>query len=341
LAIASKLQLRSLAIAFPLNLTLPSTFLGQLGRRFDSLASISFDVHTPSHGISGDLREGGLLPQLTALHLVNRCEAKLCQCYPTFLIRRATSIKFHSWAHIPDANAFSNAVEILSQCKSLRRVEIVALIYGAWHVIVPSALLPFLDRLNLEEFIVDGEGLEVAAGAGGNEIRILVDVAFGRGRQSRGWPLKTLTIPLLRLSPFDGGGHRQRGGYPPIDTLLYIAQHTPGLLEVTIPIDSSVVGAAGKSLSSLISDWEIPTTPSTLRYLNVADRRTSEREFSPAEYRDLAYLLDTIFPHLECVTPINFPEGPVKLNWNSRWQLIEEHRRMRKALRILGMRWGY
>ncbi|TEB29012.1 hypothetical protein FA13DRAFT_685227 [Coprinellus micaceus] len=131
LAIASKLQLRSLAIAFPLNLTLPSTFLGQLGRRFDSLASISLDVHTPSHGTPGDLREGGLLPQLTALHLVNRCEAKLCQCYPTFLIRRATSIKFHSWAHIPDANAFSNAVEILSQCKSLRRVEIVTLIYGA------------------------------------------------------------------------------------------------------------------------------------------------------------------------------------------------------------------
>jgi hypothetical protein len=107
-------------------------------------------------------------------------------------------------------------------------------------------------------------------------------------------------------------------------------------------IDSSLVSTSGKeSLQELLDSWKVPDVPSTLTHLEIADRRTSEKAFTPDEYRILARLLDTIFPNLELVKPIGFPAGQVKMNWNAHWELIEEHRQMRKALRILGTKYQH
>lgn len=341
LVTASKLQLQHFEIALPLNLTLTPSFLGRLGRAFATLTSLYLDVHTASHSPSGDIMEPGLLPLLTSLHLVNRYEASLCQCYPPFLLQRATSVTFRSSANILASEAFQSATETLSGSRSLRKVEILAALANGKHVIYPSSLHCLLRQLNLEELIVSGTCLESETGLGGHEIVSIIDAAFPNCSQSSHSEifLQKLTTPLLRLQPMSYNGLRHSGPFPPISSLVYVANHAAGLKHLSMAIDSSVISlASGQTLHTLLDSWKEPNTPSTLQYLELADRRMSEKPFTPDEYRNLARLLDTIFPNLEHVKPIDFPAGEVKMNWNEHWELIEEHRRMRKALRLLGMK---
>ncbi|TEB29015.1 hypothetical protein FA13DRAFT_1735127 [Coprinellus micaceus] len=340
--IASNIRLQHLKIDFPFNATLNPALLGKFGRIFETLTSLYLDVHTASHSPSGDVMEPGLLPLLTSLHLVNRCEATLCQCYPPFLLQRVTSITFHSSRHILEARAFQATTETLCGSKSLRRLEISAAALNDKHVISPSALSTLLKNLDLEELIVNGECMQSQTDLAGLDIIYIIDGGCRKDRQDSGVVLQKLTTPLLRRQPATSNGQRPPGPFPPISSLVYIARHGAGLKHISMAIDSSLVSTGGKeSLQELLDSWKVPDVPSTLTHLEIADRRTSEKTFTPDEYRILARLLDTIFPNLESVKPIDFPAGQVKMNWNAHWELIEEHRQMRKALRILGTKYQH
>ena len=116
----------------------------------------------------------------------------------------------------------------------------------------------------------------------------------------------------------------------------YLARCAKGLERICLPLNSSVVGYEGETVKSLVRSWNDGLDdPSNLRYLEIMEKRADAQAFVASEYRDSATLLDAIFPNLRSVTMIDHPERNRK--WDADWDLTEDHKRMRKALRLCGV----
>ncbi|KAF6743043.1 hypothetical protein DFP72DRAFT_152130 [Ephemerocybe angulata] len=329
-AVLSNLQLQTLSIRFPNNPALEAKFFGVLGKSLPNLTTLTLDVHTPSHGPSAEALGQELLPHLKTLHLVNRSECSICQCYPRFLLQRATSITFHLSANVPGSNAFGPSIETLSTIHSLREVEISTV-----YTVNRLSLVPFFQSLDLESFKMGSGSIRIENGHAGLEIRDFIEAAYGGTDRKRKWHLRELATPTLR---YNSANHLTN--YAPISALVHIAQHGKGLERISLPINSIMPGTNQETLKSMIESWKAPAIPSTLRQLNIADMRPCgqgrSNDFKPGEYRELSRLLDMIFPDLETITVM---KGPRKERcWDEDWELIEESRLMRKALRISGKR---
>jgi hypothetical protein len=101
---------------------------------------------------------------------------------------------------------------------------------------------------------------------------------------------------------------------------------------MSLSIDSNAAGPNNETLASMIQSWSRPDTPSKLRYLEIAEMRDPGGSFTPSQCRDIAHLLDTIFPNLMSVTMIK--DNQRSTQWDEHWQLIEEYRHMLKSLRL-------
>ena len=329
--IISNLQLDSLTLKLPLELALNLTFLATLGKNLEYLTEFTLDCHTISHAPSTDVIGQLLFPALKTLHLCSRSETEICHCYPSFLVNRATHITLCT-GNIVDANAFSRTVDTLSGVQNLKVIEI-----DANRHVSHTALVPLLSRLSLEELRVHPDSaFEVPAGEGGTDIRSLIDAAYsGIGTEGAGVAtLRVLATPVWRETPpLNGGVSRTSGGYAALNTLAYIAQKAPGLERIALPIDSSVVdwSSSDQTIKSLLNTWRPSSCESTLRHLDIAERRPEEKRFTASEYRDIASLLDT---NLESVTPMQHNRREVDSRWDQDWELVEDYRRMRKALRL-------
>jgi hypothetical protein len=333
--ILGDLQLDSLTLKFPFELALNPTFLATLGKNLEYLTEFTLDCHTISHAPSTDVIGHQLFPALKTLHLYNRSETEICHCYPSFLVKRATHITFCT-GNVLDANAFSRTADTLSRVQNLKVIEI-----DANRHILPTALVPLLQSFSLEELRIQPDSVfEVPAGEGGTDIRSLIDGAYSQIRKegvTGGATLRVLTTPVWRdTPPLNDGVSRDPGGYAPLSTLVYIAQKGQGLEHIALPIDSSAIdeSSSGQTIESLLSSWCSSGCESTLRYLDIAERRPDEKGFRASEYRDIACLLDTIFPNLESVTPMQHNQRHFDSRWDQDWELVEDYRKMRKALRL-------
>ncbi|KAF5337086.1 hypothetical protein D9611_003011 [Ephemerocybe angulata] len=320
-------RLESLTLLLPNTLSMPTAFLYQLIPNLRNITSLYLDTHTGSHSGSWNsvfaFGGTGELQCLTSLELVNRSGPNVCPCYPASLLKRATSMVFHISTSLTGSNQSRQAIETLSTMKNLKTVKIVPRTREV--VIAPDNLKGFLRSLSLETFEIRGGTLFAENGVCGGGLSVLIDAAYaqdGEGTIRR--PLRSLHTPIWR--------HTYH--FPPIRTLVDIARNAIGLHHLSLCIDSTWIGPNNQTLKSLMETWEEPAVPSTLRHLEIADFRTSN--FEPAEYRDLARLLDTIFPNLESLTMIDHDPTRDK-KWDEHWKLIEEYRRMRRSLRIHGL----
>ncbi|KAF6743052.1 hypothetical protein DFP72DRAFT_152402 [Ephemerocybe angulata] len=327
--ILGRLHLESLSIIFPCNTTLPPPFAAQLCKNLRSITSLTLDIHTASHGPSVDV-SAPIFPALTSLELVNRSQCDVCQCYPQNLVKLATSMTFHISTHLTDVNKFAQTIETLATLQDLKAVKIIPKDRDV--IIKPDAVKGFLSSLNLETFEIRDGILRVDDDKSGGGLNVLIDAAYRDKGDDRVKPrvLRSLKTPRRCIDARAKARH-----YPPISTLVYVARHAQGLRQISLAIYSSLIGPGFDTFKSLMDTWEDPAVPSTLRHLEIADRRSGDRHFKPTEYRDLARLLDTIFPNLDSIT---MPDDPNReKTWDEHWNLIEEHRQMRKALRLCGM----
>ncbi|KAF6743541.1 hypothetical protein DFP72DRAFT_1177890 [Ephemerocybe angulata] len=323
-------RLESLSLLLPNTLSMPSAFLYQLIPNIRSLTSLYLDTHTGSHSESRtsiwDFPTDEF-QSLISLELVNRSECKICPCYLSSLLKRATSMVFHISTSLTGHNQFKQAIETLSTMKNLKTVKIVPRARGV--VIAPVNLKGFLRSLNLETFDIRGGTLQVENGDCGGGLSVFFDAVNaqdGGGTIRR--PLRFLHTPIWRHIS------QPTGHFPPIGALVDIARNAIGLHHLSLCIYSTWIGPNNQTLKSLMETWEEPAVPSTLRHLEIAELRSST--FEPAEYRDLARLLDIIFPNLESVRMIDHdPSRDTK--WDEHWKLIEEYRCMRRSLRIHGL----
>ncbi|KAF6743538.1 hypothetical protein DFP72DRAFT_1079944 [Ephemerocybe angulata] len=316
----AKLQLQSLTLRFPNNPTLTPAFLSQIGRKLEHLTSLILDIHTPSHGPSAEELSKVLFPSLTTLELVNRSNCNVCQCYPRFLLQQATSMSFHLSTNALENDTFAATVETLSTVQPLREVRM----HGNFTINV-GPLLPFLRTLNLESFRLDNAHIGVED-SNGQDVTQLIDAAYDNDGQKRKRCLQEFTTPLRVWSNAVGDIGIS------ISSLVHIARHARGLQRISLTLNSAAYGSDHKTLASIIDSWIAPDTPSTILHLDIYDRR-SKSTFTSAECRDLARLLDTIFPELESLTMV---KGRPTTQWDEDWETIEENRRMRKALRTSG-----
>ncbi|TEB19437.1 hypothetical protein FA13DRAFT_372164 [Coprinellus micaceus] len=344
--VAAELPLQSLNISFPNAHMSDPKFLASLSRRFTELTSLTLDVHIPGHTPSedmADMADKPLLPNLAFLHLVNRSNCKLCKCYPAFLLRRVTVITFHFSEDVSDRDAFLDTVDTLADTPSLTKIYLnadkKALIFE------PSSLVPLLKRLNLEEFLINNSQsvLQNEGSRGGKSIQSIIGAAFTDRPEGHSPRLRVLSFPVTQRNPpvWDSDESEWEDGgedpYPALATLCDLARYAKGLERISLPINTSVVGYDGETVESLVRSWaDAPDGPSKLRYLEITERRANTKAFVASGYRDIATLLDTIFPHLQSVTVIDHPGRNSK--WDADWELIEEHRRMRKALRLCGVK---
>ncbi|KAF5337335.1 hypothetical protein D9611_003014 [Ephemerocybe angulata] len=321
----AKLQLQSLTLRFPNNPTLTPAFLSQIGRNLEHLTSLTLDIHTPSHGPSAEELSKVLFPSLTTLELVNRSNCNVCQCYPRFLLQKATSMSFHLSTNALENDTFAATVETLSTVQPLREVRM----HGNFTINV-GPLLPFLRTLNLESFRLDNAHIGVED-SNGQDVTQLIDAAYDDDGQKRKRCLQEFTTPLRVWNNAVGDIGIS------ISSLVHIARHARGLQRISLTLNSAAYGSDHKTLASIIDSWVAPDTPSTIIHLDIYDRRSkstfTSADFTSAECRDLARLLDTIFPELESLTMM---KGRPVTQWDEDWETIEENRRMRKALRISG-----
>jgi hypothetical protein len=196
-----------------------------------------------------------------------------------------------------------------------------------------ASIPPVFHRLQLEEFHVNTQLLRHTLGEE-PVYQILQSLAQAVVASDSKHPLKRLTLPIWRLT-FDSNGHDcepDPSCFPSLSCVLYVAQHIKGLEYLSISIDSSTRGPNDETAASMLQNWEEPDTPSNLRHLKIAEVRGSDKNFTPDEYRDIARLLDTIFPHLRTVTMIE--NGDSSKQWDKHGELIEEHRRMMRTIRL-------
>ncbi|KAJ2921242.1 hypothetical protein H1R20_g15852, partial [Candolleomyces eurysporus] len=323
-------RLQKLDVRFPQTASLDTLTLQRLCIQLQNLTSLALDVHTDSHQPSFPTQNAPVLPALQTLHLINRSAAQLCPCYPSFLLEKATSITFSLVNSVQSGSDFTEALDTLSTTKSLRTVEI-----NGYNQYLPAAsITPFLHRLQLEEFHVNTRALKHTVGEepGFQILQSLAQAVVAS--DSTEHYLKRLTLPIWRET-VDSNGHpceAEPSCYPQLSRLLHVAQHIKGLEHLSISIDSSTPGPNNENVTSMIQNWKEPDTPSSLRYLEIAEMRKSEKSFAPNEYRDIARLLDMIFPNLISVAMIK--DERLSNQWDEHWQLIEEYRRMRRTIRL-------
>jgi hypothetical protein len=220
--------------------------------------------------------------------------------------------------------------------ESLRRVEVEGPNQSSINV---GSIIPFLRRLQLEELHLQKvwgfkqDGNEQTAhhivqgmvdGVNNSRLRFL-SLPIWRGVTQ---PVQTYNYNYGR---YDYVQVQVLPHYHPVSCLLSVAQHAKGLQHISLSIDSNAPGPNDETLASMVQSWSRPDTPSKLRYLEIAEMRNSG-SFTPNQCRDIARLLDTIFPNLMSVTMIKDAQRPTQ--WDEHWQLIEEHRQMLKSLRL-------
>ncbi|RXW22623.1 hypothetical protein EST38_g3246 [Candolleomyces aberdarensis] len=312
-------RLQSLTLRFPNAFVLETTTLRKLAQQLQNLTSLTLDVHTESHRQSKDTQDQ-VLPSLHTLHLVNRSETKLCDCYPSFLLEKATSVTFSLTGSVANNDAFSESLDTLSTLELLKKVEIEG--YPNQYVTV-SSVVPFLQRLQLEELHLQkmwGFRQEQGEQSAYHIVQGLVDEISSNSR------LRCLSLPIWRSRSSGYDAIK----YHPVSCLLYAAQHAKGLQRMSLSIDSAAQGPNGETVTSMVQNWTNPGGSSELRYLEIAEMRDSN--FTPNDYRNIARLLDLIFPNLISVTMIKNPQ--LSPQWEEHWQLIEEYRQMQKSLRL-------
>ncbi|KAJ2921244.1 hypothetical protein H1R20_g15851, partial [Candolleomyces eurysporus] len=327
------IRLQELAIRFPLSTALDTFTLQRLCTRLQNITSLTLDVHTPSHEPSSSALSEPILPVLQVLHIINRSGAKLCPCYPPVLLDKATSITFSLTQNITHSQEFKEALDGLSTNQSLRTVEI----NGRKQYVNSVTISLFLKRLPLEAFYFSLLALKQRPGSdpGHRILQSLVEAASKDPTKSR---LQHLALPIWRETAGSGSipsseTDREDGPeYSSLSCLLLVAQGVRGLQRLSLPIDSSRLGPNNETVASMIQNWKYPETPSELRYLEIAEMRNSKKSFTPKEYQSIARLLDMIFPNLISVTMVK--DERLSNQWDEHWELIEEHRQMRKTIRL-------
>ncbi|KAF6743045.1 hypothetical protein DFP72DRAFT_1102705 [Ephemerocybe angulata] len=313
----AKHQLQSLTLRFPNNPTLTPTFLSRIGRNLDHLTSLTLDIHTPSHEPSAEESSKVLFPSLTTLELVNRSNCNVCQCYPRSLLQKATSMSFHLSTDALEDDTFAATVETLSTVQPLREVRM----HGNFTVYM-GPLLPFLRTLDLESFRLENTRMGRVEHSNRRGVEQLIDAAYDDNGRKRRRYLQELSTPVTVM-------YGPTASLNSLSSLLRIARHAKGLQRISLTLDSSSFDHG--VLASIIRSWN-SEAPSTILHLDICDCHSWKYKFTPAKCRDLARLLDTIFPDLETLT---MKKGRDQ-RWDAEWEMIEECRRMRKALRISG-----
>lgn len=331
-------QLETLVIRFPFNNTLPPLFLCDLSPKMGNIRSLTLDVHTLSHGPSDNpLHDNSIvIPDQALIHLINRSETSLCPCFPRFLLHRATSITFYLSNSNSSESAFDSALDALSGIQPLSRLEIKSDVHGV--LIHPAAISRIIQRLDLEELRIETWGLMREGFQRGEEVSTILASVSGHPEQSKK-RLSSLTLPIWRpdqladYRPYYSYPESLPPPYPCIDTLFSVARHATQLYHISVSINSSVVKEGSQdTLQSLVDGWTSDGPSSELRILELADMRPSDSPFRPVEYRQIARLLDTIFPNLEVVRMIDNPRRGN--TWDEHWELIDEHRRLAKSVRM-------
>jgi hypothetical protein len=231
---------------------------------------------------------------------------------------------------VTESKNFKATLDAISKSPSLRTVEVNSRI----HYANPKAVGPFFQCLQLEElrFNLLGLGQRHSNDPGHQIVQSLAKAASNDPTKFR---LHSLTLPLRRRYDFTGDSDSDSVHdleFSSLSSLVLVAQRVKGLRHLSLSINSSKRGPNGETVTSMIRNWEEPDTPSDLRYLEIADMRNSQDVFTPNEYRNIARLLDMIFPNLRSVTTIQH-ERPSK-QWEEHWELIEEYRRMMRTIRL-------
>jgi hypothetical protein len=207
--------------------------------------------------------------------------------------------------------------------KAVRRVDIE----GSSSRIARASARPFLQRLQLDEFHLQKvHGFLRTGDEDDWKMQSLLNTASSNGR------LRRLTFPISdEIGNRDSWGNVAIINWPGLSFLLYVAQRVQGLEHLSLSLDSTAQGRNEDTVSTMIQNWTNPSgSSSTIRYLDIAEKRDSN--FKPNEYRNIARLLDLIFPNLISVKIVKTPQAPT--DWNEHWQLIEEHRQILKSLRL-------
>lgn len=328
--IAGSLPINTLEICFPNNPTMPPSFVGQLGGKFACLTSLTLDIHTPSHSASNQISSKAF-PALSSLHLVHRSHTKICGCYPPQLVQQATSITLYVESSVTNVGAFKDALDTLSAIQPLARIRIEQSYPHHEISILASAVCPFLQRLNLKELHLGVWGLDSGPNNphGQQAIKALADAGSG---------LRSLTLPLGRRAVYWFPSRRivqfPRPNYPSVGSLVYLVQQKSALRHLALSIDSSAAEENGVTFGfkTFAAGWN-PERISNLRHLELADMRaTSAPVLTGAQCKDLALLLDTIFPNLESLSMLDSPEADTARD--EQWDTIDELRRSFKELRL-------
>ncbi|KAJ2913502.1 hypothetical protein MD484_g6888, partial [Candolleomyces efflorescens] len=335
------IRLRELEIRLPLCATPNVDTLPKLCMQLKNITSLTLDVHTASHQPSDStLSQDDVLPALQELHITHRSGViKLCPCYPSFLVDRATSMAFHLKKSVTGSDAFKGTIDVLSKNRSLRTVKL----HGPEYFITPGVVVAFLEQLSLEELQFDVLALKQTKSLDPDRkiVQSLVKAASSNDPATK-FRLESLSLPLRRhLDPltrnvFDSDSEldSSEAEYTSLSSLVLIAQHVKTLYYLSLPIDSSKVGGGRKSITPIIRSWKEPETPSPLMILEIADMRDRYEDFKPSEYRDIAWLLDLVFPNLRMVRMARGSKC-----WVEHWELIEEHRQMMRTIRLGGGRY--
>lgn len=314
--------LQTLALRVP-QAVFSSNFLARLGSGLDSLTSLTLDIHTDLHMPSLDGVSQQILPNLNMLHLITRSGCKICDCYPPFLLNRVTCLTFYLTGSVLNGDAFSDALATLESATALEQVRFRPDSNKAIAISSP-AITPVLRSLDLLSLEIHTDHSDLDC----DGICVLIDAAF-----KKNMGLEERRQPRLRCLRTPSAVWNHEVKYPSLSTLAYVSEHAQGLERLCLLIDSSKIGSGHESISSLISSFP-GAVPCALKYLEIIDHRNTSESFTPLEMQNIAKLLDALFPNLEEVAL-----HEEELDWPEQWGVIEELRRMRKALRMNGIRW--
>ncbi|EAU81242.2 hypothetical protein CC1G_09486 [Coprinopsis cinerea okayama7 len=167
---------------------------------------------------------------------------------------------------------------------------------------------------NLQRFSVQGCGNSFATHVeADNYFQRMLQVS-----QKKAKPLISLMISSWSGAPLT------------LNSLVHISVDGPSLSRVVLSIDSSldhIPPPASSSLSTALEQGPV----SSLQALVIMDTRS--RKFAPDECRELARLLDRLFPELSRIAIQEPPPSDVAENVKEGWKLVEELREQYRRLR--------
>ncbi|KAJ2933692.1 hypothetical protein H1R20_g3419, partial [Candolleomyces eurysporus] len=329
-AILQLTNLENLDIQLPQAENVRPEFLAKAGRALKKLSSLAMDLHFSSHEVpTGAFPPKGqpsdsattLFPSLVCVHAVSRSGGNLCGCIPPLLREKMKSLTLVIRGGISTSGYFQEALGTLKAVQCLEKVEIKQ--EGPIATLMADRFIPFLERLNLSEFELTADRILYQQSA---VLAPLIETAFTRDNKTlhQTRPLRSLVLPKNTAD----------SDRPTLRCLSSVAQLADGLQNLATGCDS------GRSLDSppdvLLAQWKTRRpSQSTLLFLAIRDHR-NPLSFTNREYKDIAQLLDLMFPRLVSIKPYCEADENEPY-WKDHWWFIEHLRRLYKGFRMHGL----